>query len=246
VWNRYSTRLHRPRIRNAPGDWISRDNAFPAVVDRATFDQVQLILRTRHRRWSDEQLLDSLSNVLKRSGYISEHLVKRTAGMASLSTYYRRLGTWRQIHIALGCRIPDVFQRSDSASVTRFLRDELVTKILSLFPGTMSVTHMPGKRRPVLRVQNGALISLQICHRLKLGWVTYPISGETENLTLVCLTSPNRTGCGRYYLLPRIPSRRRLLSNSVAQLLKTGFRLNKLTDLYRAAELFTTANRLHS
>src|SRR5437868_9593971 len=86
VWNRYSTRLHKPRVRDSPGDWTVRDNAFPALVDRATFDKVQLILRTRHRRWSDKQLLDSLSSLLERTGYISENLVKRTAGMASLST----------------------------------------------------------------------------------------------------------------------------------------------------------------
>jgi len=71
VWNRASFKLKKMHVQNDAGMWIRSDGAFEPIVDRALFDAAQAIIRQRSFRVSDDDMLDSLRQLLQERGYLS-------------------------------------------------------------------------------------------------------------------------------------------------------------------------------
>jgi DNA invertase Pin-like site-specific DNA recombinase len=248
IWNKESQKLHGPRVRNSSDQWVVRLSA-PAIVDRVTFDRVQGILHSKRRRWSTNELLEKLKQLQARSGRLSARLVKRTPGMPSLATYHRHLGCFRTIYRLLGYSADEVFGRSDRRRSTQTLRDDLVEVITTAFPNSISVTHLSGKRRPILKFGSGFLVSLLICTRREVSsgkyeWVAYPASTERQNITLLGFANGKGTGFSRYYVVPRIATKAsRLFVRYTGKLLRTGFRLRNLRELPDAIRILGESSR---
>ena len=68
VYNRISNKLKRKRVVNEPEMWVRGDGAFAAIIDRELFDAAQAILAARARRFTDDELLAMLSNLLASRG----------------------------------------------------------------------------------------------------------------------------------------------------------------------------------
>ncbi len=63
VYNRSSFKLKFKRVKNPPEMWIRSDGAFEAIVDTQLFYQAQGIMLERHRRFTDEEMLDRLKHL---------------------------------------------------------------------------------------------------------------------------------------------------------------------------------------
>ena len=168
--------------------------------------------------------------------------------MPSLATYHRRLGPFPAIYDLIEhSTAAGFFKRAKRAQKTQALRDTLVSKVIGLFPDRFSVLRLPKKRRPILLLDAKLMISVLVCSRRRIcghsrGWVTYPASQEKNCITLMAFANRNATGFSRYYLLPRLPSKsaRVFVESHNQRVLKSGFRLKRLADLLRAAEVFRT------
>jgi DNA invertase Pin-like site-specific DNA recombinase len=244
VWNRNSRRLHGPTIHVPRAEWVVRDDVIPAIIDKRSFERAQRILRRHNKRWSDAELLESLRMLRIRTGHISQKLIAHTAGMASVGTYHRRLGSLRQLHLLIGFRgRVDLFDKGDQGQRTQALRDRVVEEIVALFPTRVSIVHLPHRRRPVLRFSNGYLLSVLMCVPGKYssngrsGWVANTVPSERHLITLLCFSNKSRTKCLRYYLLPRT-QHARIRTTYAGRLLKTGVRLSSLSHLYQNVRIF--------
>ena len=72
-----------------------------------------------------------------------------------------------------------------------------------------------------------------------------PAPAERDNPTLLCFPDKTGNGCERYILLPRIKGTRdRIFLSPSSRLLKTGFRLDSLEDLYAGLQAFGTGTRV--
>ena len=93
VYNRISFKLKRKRVRNPPEMWVRRDGAFDPTIDADDFAAAQAIILERHRRFSDEDLLGRLRELVDRHGRLSGLLIDETDGMPSSSAYRHRFGS---------------------------------------------------------------------------------------------------------------------------------------------------------
>jgi DNA invertase Pin-like site-specific DNA recombinase len=93
VYNRVSFKLKKARVRNPPEMWVRRDGAFEPIVEQKDFYLALGIILERHRRLSDEGMLERLRQLLKRAGKLSALLIDQDETMPSSASYRHRFGT---------------------------------------------------------------------------------------------------------------------------------------------------------
>lgn len=106
VWGRTSFKLKTRHVRNDPSEWIRHDQAFPAIVPQALFDQARLIIGERSKRLSDDDMLALLSDILKKNGYLSGLIIDEFEDGPSSSAYQSRFGSLLRAYSLVGF-IPD-------------------------------------------------------------------------------------------------------------------------------------------
>jgi DNA invertase Pin-like site-specific DNA recombinase len=207
-WNQTTQRLHSQSKRNAPENWILRANAFPPIVSQHVFDKAQLRLQVGDH-WSERQLVTKLKQLLEKRGYLSERLIQSAKGMPAISTYYKRLGTFKSIYKRVGFDAPPgLFKRSDSRQLTRALREGLFRQIGAIFQGKATVFRVPGKMRQIVKL-NGQPLSVLLCpsvHRPNRGtsWSLIPVPSESPFVTLVCRLNSTNDGFHSFHLFRQI------------------------------------------
>jgi DNA invertase Pin-like site-specific DNA recombinase len=93
VYNRVSFKLKKARVRNPPEMWVRRDGAFDPIVEAKDFYLAQGIILERHRRLSDDEMLERLRRLLERAGKLSGPLIDEDGGMPSSAAYRHRFGS---------------------------------------------------------------------------------------------------------------------------------------------------------
>ena len=106
VYNRVSFKLKRKRVVNAPDMWVRADGAFEPIVERGMFDAAQAIFAQRARRFTDDQLLAMLSNLLAARGALSGMIIDEVEEMPSSAAYGHRFGSLLKAYRMIGY-VPD-------------------------------------------------------------------------------------------------------------------------------------------
>ena len=101
VYNRVSFKLKVKRVRNPPEMWVRHDGAFEAIVDERDFYTAQGIILERHRRFSDDEMLGRLRELLSRHGRLSALLIDEAAPGPSSAVYRHRFGSLVQAYQAI-------------------------------------------------------------------------------------------------------------------------------------------------
>jgi DNA invertase Pin-like site-specific DNA recombinase len=110
VWNRNSCKLQSRVRRNDPALWVRADGALPAIINRNVFQAVQRTLQTRGmttiaerpRGLSDEEVLQRLSNLYKRHGYLNRALIDADRELPSAGSLSRRFGGLKKAYHLTG------------------------------------------------------------------------------------------------------------------------------------------------
>lgn len=102
VYCRKTARLGTRERRLPQRDWIRKPGAFPAIVDLGLFQQAQAERARRSKRWTDEQMLQALKDLLDREGYLTIPLVNAQPSMLSSFAYKSRFGTMREAYTRVG------------------------------------------------------------------------------------------------------------------------------------------------
>jgi DNA invertase Pin-like site-specific DNA recombinase len=98
IYNRVSFKLKQKRVANPPDMWIRAKAAFEPVVSADLFAKAQAIIRERSRRYSNNELLEQLRDLLKREGRISGLLIDDSEGLSSSSVFRHRFGSLIQAY----------------------------------------------------------------------------------------------------------------------------------------------------
>jgi hypothetical protein len=227
-----------------------KTNAFPAIVDQDTFDQAQEAIPKRSDSlWSEREIITSLRRVLKAKGRLSESIILEARGTPALGTMHRHLGSYAEIYKKVGFDYQplDIFKGDQSAKSNR-LRRQIVKKICDLFPASVAVTHLEGHQRSILRVDDRFYVALLLCRlRRKRGhsyWEVEPARTEEEFITLVATMKEARDGIREFHLVPRTGFRSHRLQDNDSWL-KSGLRLNNLSEFYEAAVKLHRSRKLY-
>ncbi len=251
VWHRHTQTLGSKLRMVEPENWITSPKTFFPIVDKATFDRVQVILRRiTDRSWSDREMLTRLRRLLEAKGRLSEQLILDARGMPGTGTLHSHFGTYRQMYEMIGYRPPrSDFFRGDRAEPTMHLRRNIVGRLTEMFPEKVFATRLPGGSRSVLQLADGCMVSVLICRKIRqyhkgLHWLVLPNPPERTFITLLCKTNEACDGVSGYYLFPRMETKFRR-SYEHDPWLQRGMRLKNLSEFYDAVETIRNAGRDH-
>ena len=84
VYYRTSFKLKLKHVENPPDRWIRADGVFEGIVKPELFYKAQEIILARSQKFTDEEMLEKLRELLKRHGHISGILIEEADDLPSL------------------------------------------------------------------------------------------------------------------------------------------------------------------
>ena len=211
VWGRSTSRLRTPVRQIAKAHWITRPNAFPAIIDQRCFDRVQDLLDAW--KWTDQELLDGLREVWRREGEVNQRTLCRVAYGPCFTTVLDRFGSFRTALKRIGYRAPNKIASAQRRKVAlQNFHRKLIWRIARKFPGRLKVVKkarslkrellLDGRHRVALLLATAHFTSFQ-----KSSWSMSPQTSERNILALCCLLSHNRKRVIGMYVAQSFPSR---------------------------------------
>ncbi len=92
LFNRTSTKLKTPKVRNPSAEWICVNDAYPSAVDPKLFWKAQAAMAGWSTRITDEHALQMLKRLFTRRGTLTQQLIDATPGMPGAAFYAHRFG----------------------------------------------------------------------------------------------------------------------------------------------------------
>jgi DNA invertase Pin-like site-specific DNA recombinase len=102
IYSRTSSKLAGAWVRVPEEQWVTVPNAFPAIVDRKTFDAVQKRFSLFRRRPGREELLDGLRKVVRNHGKINQGLLKHYRRAPSVEAVMSEFGSLNAAYREIG------------------------------------------------------------------------------------------------------------------------------------------------
>jgi len=131
VWNRRSFKLKQTRVRNAPDDWVRADGVFAPIVERGLFDRAQAIIRARSQRFTDQEMLAILQELLGRHGFLSGIVIDEAENGPSSSAYQSRFGSLLRAYELVGFTPDRDFRYIEVNRVLRQLHPQVITETIA-------------------------------------------------------------------------------------------------------------------
>ena len=208
VWARTSFKLKKAHVQNAPEEWIRSDGAFVGIVDPAMFERAQAIIAARSERLSDEQMLELLSQILDRHGYLSGLIIDETDDCPSSSSFRVRFGGLLRAYALIGFS-PDHDYRY--LETNRKLRQMHPTIIAHVVDG---IEHAGGRAErdsatDLLTINGEFTASIVIARCFQTGGrsLRWKLRLDTElnpDVTVAIRMDAMNEHAKDYYLLPRL------------------------------------------
>ncbi|QYC11494.1 recombinase family protein [Brevundimonas nasdae] len=206
VYNRVSFKLKKKRVLNAPDAWVRADGAFQGIVDPEFFAAAQRIISDRTRRFTDEELLERLTELLGRKGCLSGLLIDEVEDMPSSSTYRQRFGTLLRAYQLVGYDTGRDYRYLETNRVLRALHPDVVSRTVA------EVERLGGAIRvdPVtdlLTVNDEITVSVTVvrCSQTAAGGLRWKLrldAGLKPDITIAVRMDATNTVARDYYLLP--------------------------------------------
>jgi DNA invertase Pin-like site-specific DNA recombinase len=208
VYHKTSCKLKQRHVRNTPDKWIRTNGAFAPVVDTEIFIKARQIVMTRSVRYTNEELLARLRDVLSRHGRISGLLIDEDAEMPSSSVYRLRFGSLVRAYQMVGYTPETDFAFIE---INRSLRAQHPGMVKTVIEGLHAigaeVTQDPGTDQLLVNQEYFANVVLCRCHRTDTGagrWLVRLEHANPAHLTIAVRMNPDNATIKDYYLLPSI------------------------------------------
>ena len=212
VFGRTPCKLHTPAVKLPKSEWVLKPGAFVPIVDDATFAAAQQILQHRTTKKSDAEALDLLRALLKSRGRLSLHLIQETPEMPSPSSYRHRFGSLGGAYELVGYRSPTNLGGIEVRRRTTALRDQLISRVIALFPFAVTVLRGKGRRRSRLRLSSGLVVSVRVARAVRVWketvrWQVEPARRDRNLVTLLARLGQHNDSFLDFHVLPRIDRR---------------------------------------
>ncbi|MFA5967907.1 MAG: recombinase family protein [Sphingomonas sp.] len=208
VWNRISFKLKKTRVRNEPAMWIRAVHVFAAIVEPSLFEAAQTIIRERAFRMSDEEMLESLSQLFQQQGMLSGLIIDEAEGMPSSSSFRCRFGSLLRAYGLIGYRPRRDYRYIEINRALRRMHPSVVGEIVDGLRAAGSLVD-GGTEDDLLQINGEFTLSVVIvrCRRLPSGALRWRLQFDTglqPDITVaVRMDAANRKPCD-FYLFPRI------------------------------------------
>lgn len=241
IYNRISFKLKQKRIVNPPSMWVRGDNAFEAVVEADFFAAAKRIIDQRSRRFSDEEMLDRLTNLLSEKGHLSGLVIDEVDDMPSSSAYRSRFGSLLHAYKLVGYKPRRDFEYVEINRALRTLFPEILADTIASIENIGGHVDFDGMT-DVLTINGEFTVSIVIarCLRTPSGLLRWKIRFDTglrPDLTIAIRMDEENRNILDYYVLPMIDmseSKVRLCEDNGIHL--DAYRFETLDVLFRLSE----------
>ena len=211
VYNRRSFKLKDKRVVNGPEMWVRSDGAFEAIIEPQQFQKVQAIIAARNRRFSDDEMLDRLTRLFQRHGYISGLVIDEADGMPSSGAYAHRFGSLLRAYSLVGFT-PDRDYRYLEANrmLRQFHGDEVERVIREITRLGGAVVRNPATDLLTINGEFTASIVVARCRETPSGGLRWKIrfdTGLAPDITIAIRMRRTNTDALDFYLLPQFEMR---------------------------------------
>ncbi len=241
VYHRTSFKLKRKHVQNPPDMWIRVKGAFPAIITPEEFLRAQEIILSRAKRYSDDEMLARLRELLAQHGKLSGLLIDEAENAPSSAAFRDRFGSLVQAYQLIGYTPETDFSFIE---VNRYLRQkhpEVVQEVVSqLAEIGVKVARDPDTELLVLDQELVVSLVLSRCVRTPAGaarWLVRFEASHRPDITIVARMNEANDAIKDYYLFPsldQVALRLRLAECNTA-LLDT-YRFDDLGFFYALAE----------
>jgi len=209
VYNRRSFKLKKKRVENPLNMWIRKDAAFQGIVPLEVFVKAQEIIKDRHNRFSDDELLTKLKEFYEHHGDISSQLINQSKNLPSASTYRYRFGSMAKVYELMGLHhLADAEAQAYNRRL-RLLHPEIIQRTLERIQQTGGMV----ERDPstdLLHVNDELVVSVvvarcQIAQNGEHRWrICFDPTRYNPDITVAIRLDPTNASELDYYLLPQL------------------------------------------
>ena len=209
IFNKRSSKLRTASIGNPPEMWIRKEGAHEGIVPKEVFLSAQKVLQARAARYSDDQLIDKLRQLLRRTGWLSAKVITQSPGMPAIKTYADHFGSLKRAYEMVG-----YFQQSnlEYMEVNRHIR-RMHPEILERTHAAIANIGGSVWRDPetdLLHVNQELVICVVLtrCHTLLTGvrrWrIRFDLAKFSPDITIVIRLNDANQAELDYFLLPKL------------------------------------------
>jgi DNA invertase Pin-like site-specific DNA recombinase len=241
LYHRTSFKLKRKHVQNPPEMWIRADQAFPAVVDPVVFTKVQEAILLRAKRYSNDEMLQTLKALWSRHGRISGLLIDEQESMPSTAAFRHRFGSLIRAYQLVGYTPSTDYSFIEVNRYLRLRHPEVIQEVIT----RLAAMHVSVERDPatdLLILDHELTVSLVLsrCLRTAAGssrWLLRFEESLRPDLTISVRMDETNQAIKDYYLFPAIDlaeTRLRLTENN--HTLLDAYRFDDLEFFFQMAE----------
>lgn len=238
LYNRTSFKLKQMHVLNAPELWVRKEGAFDALVEKQVFYTAQGIILGRHRRLSNEDLIDRLRTLFHQTGYLSGIVINESEGTPSASAYISRFGSLIRAYSLVGFHPQRDYQYIEVNKVLRRMHPDIVNRTIE----EIAARHGRVRRdedTDLLTINDEFTVSMVLsrCRVAPNGKYSWSVRMDTSldpDVTVAVRFDHSNESPLDYYLLPRIDVAQLTLQLKQANKVELdGYRFDNLEYLYQ-------------
>ena len=241
VYNRHSYKLKDKHRNNPPEEWVRADGAFEAVVDAPLFFTAQGMIRERNRRFSNDEMIERLRELLKIKGFLSGIVIDEADNMPSSGAYASRFGSLVRAYSLVGFTPDRDYRYIEINRTLRRIHAKAVTDAIAAIEEIGgAVARDPATDLLTVNGEFTASIVVARCRPTKTGsrrWNIRLDTGLAPDLTVALRMDGANEAVLDYYLLPLpILDTNRIRLAEANGLMLDAFRFETLEHFFAMAE----------
>ena len=238
VWARTSFKLKGAHVHNAPTEWVRADGAFDPIVDATIFNRAQAIVAARSDRLSDERMLELLSEILERNGYLSGLIIDEVDAAPSSSSFRSRFGSLLRAYALVGFSPDHDYRYLEINRKLRRLHPSIIADAMAGI-GAAGGHVEQDAATDLLRINHELTASIVVvrCFQTSTGSMRWKLRLDTAlkpDLTVAIRMDAANEHPKDYYVLPRLDMRDAVLRlTEFNGLSLDAYRFDSLDPFYR-------------
>jgi hypothetical protein len=190
-----------------------------------------------------EELLNDLRALLASKGRLSLTVIKDSPDLMAPGTYSKRFGSLRNAYRLIGYGHSDRLGGADTRRRNMALREELISRIVAMFPNDVSILRPGVHWRSRLLLFNRLTVSVlivrsQLVYKTTRRWIVEPARHERKFITLLARLDESNRALVDLHVVPNIdrPKKFQISDSWLA-------RGERLIDLSRLCEVVERVRR---
>jgi DNA invertase Pin-like site-specific DNA recombinase len=208
VYNRTSFKLKKKRVRNPPDMWVRAASAFIPIVQPTLFEAVRRIVEERARRFSDDEMLSRLSDLLREHGWLSGLIIDEREDMPSTAAYRSRFGSLLRAYHLVGYSPGRDYDYVEINRVVRRMHRQVIDDTVRAIRDTGGAVRVdPDTDLLFINDEFSASIIVARCLTTLSGARRWKLRLDTTlrpDITIAIRMDVDNREAMDYYLLPRI------------------------------------------